>query len=315
VDEKLCAIRTKKALITSEGDKASVRGELENVLLDIGDMERLVAVSSFFLPTYNVQSAQESVSKLKDDVDAAVAELLPKNKFSFRSKNANVGEEAEKKKEMPLARPVCVSDSRPNSCLDEISSLTISSNLSFQGIQDQHDSVLVRDAHDLEDREYMLSNLSNCKVYLKGKCRALFVNKLRNCQVYAGPVTGAVLVEDVDRSILMLASHQIRIHSTKYTDFYLRVRSRPIVENTRAVRFAPYAFRYSGIEKDLQNANLLEETGRITQLYVHVSAVLSFCGSSSLDQNLQQLPSISHRGLLFGFVFGYDLGTLLVRRI
>jgi len=261
VDEKLCAIRTKKALITSEGDKASVRGELENVLLDIGDMERLVAVSSFFLPTYNVQSAQESVSKLKDDVDAAVAELLPKKKFSFRSKNANVGEEAEKKKEMPLARPVCVSDSRPNSCLDEISSLTISSNLSFQGIQDQHDSVLVRDAHDLEDREYMLSNLSNCKVYLKGKCRALFVNKLRNCQVYAGPVTGAVLVEDVDRSVLMLASHQIRIHSTKYTDFYLRVRSRPIVENTRAVRFAPYAFRYSGIEKDLQNANLLEETG------------------------------------------------------
>lgn len=87
-----------------------------------------------------------------------------------------------------------------------------------------------------------------------------------------------MLVEDVDRSILMLASHQIRIHSTKYTDFYLRVRSRPIVENTRAVRFAPYAFRYSGIEKDLQNTNLLEETGRITQLYVHVSAILSFCG-------------------------------------
>ncbi|CAM6025899.1 unnamed protein product [Sphagnum balticum] len=59
----------------------------------------------------------------------------------------------------------------------------------------------------------------------------------------------------------MLASHQIRIHSTTTTDFYLWVPSRPIVEYTKGVHFAPYTFHYSSIEKDLQAANLMEETG------------------------------------------------------
>jgi hypothetical protein len=149
------------------------------------------------------------------------------------------------------------------------------------------DAVLVRDAKDLEeDREFRLSNLSNCRVYLQGKFTTLYVNKLRNCHVYAGPVTGSVLIEEVQGSLFMLASHQIRIHSTTATDFYLRVRSRPIVEYTKGIRFAPYAFHYFGIEKDLQAANLMEETGRyfLCDFTILLQApVLWFIISSSLQ--------------------------------
>lgn len=213
-------------------------------------METMVAKSSFYLPTYSIQSSQASIIKLKEEVEAATAELLPKKKFSFRSKTVkSTKDAAEKSQEMQPAVPV--SDNKLSSCPVP----------SFYGIKDQQDCSLVRYAQDLEDREYMLTNLSNCKVYLIGKCRALYVNKLRNCQVCTGPVTGSVLIDDVEGSTLMLASQQIRIHSTKNTDFYLRVRSRPIVEYTNSVRFAPYAFHYSGVEDALQAANLQEETG------------------------------------------------------
>ncbi|KAG0554035.1 hypothetical protein KC19_12G058400 [Ceratodon purpureus] len=97
----------------------------------------------------------------------------------------------------------------------------------------------------------MLTNLSNCKVYLNGKCRALYVNKLRNCQVYTGPVTESVLIDDVEGSTLMLASQQIRIHSTKNTYFYVRVRSPPIVEYISSVRFALFALHYPRLEDAL----------------------------------------------------------------
>ncbi|XP_015163970.1 tubulin-folding cofactor C-like [Solanum tuberosum] len=58
-----------------------------------------------------------------------------------------------------------------------------------------------------------------------------------------------------------MASHQIQIHQAKRCDFYLRVRSTPIIEDSDGARFAPYCLKYEGIEKDLEEANLGEETG------------------------------------------------------
>lgn len=250
VEDKLSAILSRKPTKLDEAGLESVREELKSLQLEIINMGTLLANSSFYLPTYSIQSSQTSILKLKEEVEAASTELLPKKKFSFRNKTAKPTKDTEKIKETQPAVPVSVSDSKPSIPLP-----------SFYGIQDEYDCTLIRYAQDLEDREFMLSNLTNCKVYLEGKCRALYVNKLRNCQVYTGPVTASVLIDDVEGSTLMLASQQIRIHSTKNTDFYLRVRSRPIVEYTSSVRFAPYAFHYSGIEDALQAANLLEETG------------------------------------------------------
>jgi tubulin-specific chaperone C len=103
--------------------------------------------------------------------------------------------------------------------------------------------------------------LVSCEVHLKGKCRALYVHKLRNCRVYVGAVLGSVLIEDVEGCTFVMAAHQIRIHEARATDFYLRVRSRPIIEDCSGVRFAPHALKYEGIQEDLKDSGLDEETG------------------------------------------------------
>ncbi|KAI9168806.1 hypothetical protein LWI28_002211 [Acer negundo] len=68
-------------------------------------------------------------------------------------------------------------------------------------------------------------------------------------------------MEEVEDCVFVLASHQIRIHFAKRSDFYLRVRSRPIIEDSDGVRFANYCLKYEGIEEDLAMAALDEETG------------------------------------------------------
>lgn len=274
------SIRGKKSTEVDDAGLERVREELKSLLLEISNMETMLANSSFYLPTYSIQSSQTSIIKLKEEVEAATAELLPKKKFSFRSKATKpVTKEVEKSKEM---QPV--TESKPVSAPVP----------SFYGIKDQQDCSLVRYAEDLEDREFMLTNLSNCKVYLIGKCRALYVNKLRNCQVCTGPVTGSVLIDDVEGSTLMLASQQIRIHSTKNTDFYLRVRSRPIVEYTSSVRFAPYAFRYPGVESALQGANLHEETG--TRLVLNSTSNLIFMSALTFPFSKNLWPLVMKQG-------------------
>ena len=37
----------------------------------------------------------------------------------------------------------------------------------------------------------------------------MFVNRLRNCRVYTGPVIGSILIEEVENCLFVLASHQI----------------------------------------------------------------------------------------------------------
>ncbi|KAL0423069.1 UNVERIFIED_CONTAM: Tubulin-folding cofactor C [Sesamum radiatum] len=133
-------------------------------------------------------------------------------------------------------------------------------------IPDRENDVLVKEfsINELEggqNGEFTLSNLRDCEIRLKGRLRALFVDKLMNCKVYVGAVTGSVLIEGAEGCVFVLASHQIRIHNARNCDFYLRVRSRPIIEDTSGVRFAPYCLSYQGIEKDLTEANLGEETG------------------------------------------------------
>lgn len=76
-----------------------------------------------------------------------------------------------------------------------------------------------------------------------------------------GPVTGSVLIEEAEGCVFVMASHQIRIHSARKSDFYLRVRSKPIIEDSNGVRFAPYCLSYPGIEEDLRGAGLDAETG------------------------------------------------------
>lgn len=60
---------------------------------------------------------------------------------------------------------------------------------------------------------------------------------------------------------LILSSYQVRIHLTTDTDFYLRVRSRPIIEHTSRVRFAPYPMEALGLEPAAAAARLSPQEG------------------------------------------------------
>ncbi|KAI3795256.1 hypothetical protein L1987_37906 [Smallanthus sonchifolius] len=70
-----------------------------------------------------------------------------------------------------------------------------------------------------------------------------------------------ILIEEVEGCLFVVASHQIRIHHAKETVFYLRCRSRPIIEQSLGVRFGPYRLCYDGIESDLTESNLDDDTG------------------------------------------------------
>ncbi|KAG9138385.1 hypothetical protein Leryth_001566 [Lithospermum erythrorhizon] len=238
-------------------------------------IERRSAQLQLYLHHIDFVSLSNSISNLKSSLNS----FVPRKKFSFKNKSHF------KNPTNPIARKNVVSEFEKNEIFCEFGKNPTNSiaqknvvsevgnnenneavnefrkSYDSPGFKDRENEVLVKDFRNSEVGEFVLVNLEGCEVRLIGCFRALFVHKLKNCRVYVGPVHGSVLIEEVEDCVFVLASHQIRIHHAKRCDFYLRVRSRPIIEDSNAVRFAPYCLRYDEIDEDLEKANLGEESG------------------------------------------------------
>ncbi|EOX92096.1 C-CAP/cofactor C-like domain-containing protein, C, putative isoform 1 [Theobroma cacao] len=233
--------------LIAQSDPSRLKTHFANISSSISDLEKLVAESSYFLPSYEVRSSLKTISDLKQNLEILNSELIPKRKFSFKNK-------ATTKKELPK-------EPEPEPVKSDAVSVTNFKIPNSPGFRNKTNKTLIQKFKGTEVGEFTLSNLDSCEVRLIGCCNAVFMNRLKDCKVYLGPVIGSILIEEVEGCVFVLASHQIRIHLAKRSDFYLRLRSRPIIEDSNVVRFAPYCLDYEGIEMDLEKAGLSEETG------------------------------------------------------
>ncbi|KAJ2557401.1 hypothetical protein EV175_001368 [Coemansia sp. RSA 1933] len=70
--------------------------------------------------------------------------------------------------------------------------------------------------------------------------RALNCHRLRNSIVLCGPFAGSATIRNSVNCILVLAVRQMRLENSTHIDTYLHCSSRPIIEKSSAIRFAPY---------------------------------------------------------------------------
>ncbi|KAJ6809380.1 tubulin-folding cofactor C [Iris pallida] len=252
VESDLSRIRTR-------APSSDPKPDLDRVSASISDLERTLAENSYFLPPYELRSSLKSIADLKESLETLASDLVPKKKFSFR-KRSNLADKAAVLAENSAVPEQIDAGTDKRSGLFGTGSDVVRDS---PGLRNVKGAVLVKNFRVSDEGmgEFTLADLDSCEVYLKGRIRALFFNRITNCRIYCGPVLGSILIEEVTGCLFMLASHQIRIHGAKESDFYLRVRSRPIIEDSRGVRFAPYGFSYEGIEEELAGSGLGEETG------------------------------------------------------
>ncbi|GAV83538.1 TBCC domain-containing protein, partial [Cephalotus follicularis] len=178
-------------LTTTTTDPTHLKSLIASISPSISALEKLVAENSYYLPSYEVRSSLKTISDLKQNLE----NLNPKKKFSFKNKSTT-------KKESPITEaPKSDAVSRPKNSIIRVDS---------PGFRDRENQLLVKNLAGLDSREFTLSNLDSCEVRLIGTCSAVFVNKLRNCRVYAGPVKGSILIDEVEECVFVMASHQIR---------------------------------------------------------------------------------------------------------
>ncbi len=219
--------------------KTKLADHFDSLILSVQKLQKFVSDSTMFLPSYEVQKAQETIGKLQASIYEKRDLLIPKKKFAFKSKKKGgdnkvadgKAEEAKSKKVLQVAITDC----------------------NFADISSQ---TLVKTADEATDKDVALARLNDCVVKIYGSPIAAHINKLENCKVLCGPVSGSILIEDCKNCIFVLACQQLRIHSTTETSFYIHVTSKAIIEDCNTVKFAPNNWKYPTISQDYDKSGL-----------------------------------------------------------
>lgn len=91
-----------------------------------------------------------------------------------------------------------------------------------------------------------VTNINRCVINLSppteknGPCAGLILKDIKNSLILCGHVDGPVHLTRLQNCVLVTACRQFRMHSSADTDVYLRCSSRPIIEDCKSIRFAPY---------------------------------------------------------------------------
>ena len=226
-------------LITSQ------KAEGKLIASDIDSLEKEIASRSYLLLPFDLRQATETIQDLRRHLASSTASQQPqKTRFSFSRKySTNVPNKKERKED--------IKDESIHR--DQINVSDDNSKVGgtcFSGLEKEK---VFFEAHD---EDVKLQDLKGCKVVLKGILGAVFLHNLIDCIVITGPVRGAAHVEGIERCKLYIAAHQVRIHSAQNSDFYLAVKSDPIIEYSTGLQFAPYPLSYEGINSDFKEAGL-----------------------------------------------------------
>ncbi|KAG7669606.1 hypothetical protein Ndes2526B_g05955 [Nannochloris sp. 'desiccata'] len=206
----------------------------------ISELEQTVASAAYFLPPYDLRNASLAVASIKDSLDTATKTQQPRKKFSFSKKPAVVSTLNSSEGEAEAKLKKNSSTTAAKTAIPTTAAATAAAPLSGRIISGLRGQAIHRTSFDFQESEDVtLADLEDCTIHLQSPLGALFVHGLTRCTLIGGPVAGALHLENLIDCKIYASSRQVRIHSAENCDFYLKVRSGPIIEFSTMLRFAP----------------------------------------------------------------------------
>ncbi|XP_069116527.1 tubulin-specific chaperone C-like [Argopecten irradians] len=244
------------ALATCNGncsDKVILRERFDFVAQSYQKLQKFVADSVMFLPSYDLRQAQETLGKLQAQIQEKREQMLPKKKFAFSSRKK-------------VEKDPQVMTNGAHKMIEKSDKLGIElagcKIIGFQGV------TLVKNSSDITGKDVAVANLNDCTLKLFGAPSTVHMKNLKNCTILCGPVSSSVFISDCEECVFVLACQQLRTHTTKNSSVYLHVTSRAIIEDCKDLDFAPYSLSYpgqndhfdrSGIDKKRNNWNDVDD--------------------------------------------------------
>ena len=240
---------------TTKDEIHEAKSTFESLRLRVLDIEKTAANASYFLSAYDVRATSDLAKNLKTKIDGIQKKVLPRKAFSFSRRKVM----KERNLNSNNSNKSVAQAGNDSQSLKQAEASSVQVATKGMKVELKENQVISITQEDATSDDIEICNATDCTFYLVTKLAVLRLVNLNNCKVFCGPVDGSLYLEGAKDSVVMAAAHQVRIHKSFQVDFYLRSRSYPIIEKCSDVHFAPYSFKYEGLDEHLVNAKLEEE--------------------------------------------------------
>ena len=230
--------------------KLSLSSKYETISNRTEILQKYFTQSTSFIPIYEVRKAQEHLAKLNKLAQEKRDLIFPKKKFGFKSKQNMVTLESAIETAINKTTSSLIAQSNAD---NNSKNFNIESSCTIRDINNQ---TITKYESEINGKDIALINVKNSIIQLFGNPSVLHISDLENVTLLCGPITGSAFINDCKNSKLVIACHQLRIHETQQTQFYINVVSRAIIENCKNVKFAPYAWSYKNIEEHFKMSSI-----------------------------------------------------------
>ncbi|KAF9161054.1 hypothetical protein DFQ26_004918 [Actinomortierella ambigua] len=227
--------------------KDALQPKIDSLVQRIHALEKELTLKLALLPSYDARQCLESIKAMSEKLSQLRVKLVPKPKFSFKSRKAaaspssSLSSTPSTSSSAVASAAMAVDSSAPSpnkSAVDE------SLFMKFENRSNEHLFIgaLALTADDGQAKDVALTNLTNCTINLVHSIPlgAIHIRNLKQCVLIIPPVSGSILLHDCQGCTLVGACHQSRMHTSSDMNIYLHVTSEPIIEDCTNMRFAPY---------------------------------------------------------------------------
>jgi len=198
-----------------ENSKVSeIQTKLESIQNQFQKISKLFSEATIFLPAFEIKQIQQNLANLEKEINLQRSNSIPKQQFSFKSKRNNNSS----------------TSSNPNN-----KSTNDEKENSTKNVKNGTEIGLIENSNN----EVEIKEKTSETIEINEQRKMYFINKLIGCKVKLNASEGSVFIQNCKSSSFYISSQQVRIHWSEECDFYLEVKSKPIIENSTKLRFSP----------------------------------------------------------------------------
>ena len=210
-----------------------------------------------FLPGYDKLQYSKNYEEELEKVNNLKNKLFPKKKFAFSKANKkqnDINKDKEKKESEQK------SDETNKKEINEISETDLV-------IKDLNNSKKKYSEEEIKGKNnIIMENIKDCDIYLLYDFKACYINNCSKCNIFLGSISGGTHITPCAESKIYLMTHQLRIHQTTKTHFYVLINSNPIIEHSKENVFHPLKIKYNEYENNLKISGIDENNNKWNQV-------------------------------------------------
>lgn len=118
------------------------------------------------------------------------------------------------------------------------------------------DIEIVRNPGDISGNQFIADELDHCKVIVNDICDSMTIDRCVNCELILSAVRGSVFIRDCVDSKFQIVCGQFRCRSCTNCDFFMHVKTGPIIESSKDVRIGCSTLFYPDLINQMKQLRL-----------------------------------------------------------